>query len=240
MKAIILCGGKGTRLREVIGEKQKTMAIVKGEPFLLNIVNYLKLYGITEIIFAIGYKADEVKNYFLDGKKFGINPFYALETILLGTGGAMKNALDLYEKTYGEKNESYLVMNGDTIFRININALIENHKNLNTDLTIAVKKNVEKERFGNITLKDMVDDENGFVKSFTEKEVVNDSKEQIYINGGIYIIKSELIRSIENKPQSFEKEIIPMWLKEKKIGAYISEANFIDIGTKESFEMVNN
>ena len=240
MKAIILCGGKGTRLREVIGEKQKTMAIVKGEPFLLNVVNYLKLYGITEIIFAIGYKADEVKNYFLDGKKFGISPFYALETTPLGTGGAMKNALDLYEKTYGEKDESFIVMNGDTIFRININALIENHKNLNTDLTIAVKKNVEKERFGNITLKNMVDEENGFVKSFSEKKVLDDSNEKIYINGGIYIIKSKMIRSIENKPMSFEKDIIPMWIKQKKVGAYISEANFIDIGTKESFEMVNN
>ena len=240
MKAIILCGGQGTRLREVIGEKQKTMAIVKGAPFLVNVVNFLKLYGIFEIIFAIGYKAEEVKEYFSDGKEFKIKPFYALETSPLGTGGAMKNALDLYEKKYGKKDESYLVMNGDTIFRININALIENHKNLDTDISIAVKKNVEKERFGNITLKDMVDDENGFVKSFSEKKVLDDSNEKIYINGGIYIIKSKLIRSIGNKPQSFEKDIVPMWLKQKKIGAYISEANFIDIGTKESFEMVNN
>lgn len=238
MQAIILCGGLGTRLRPVIGEKQKAMTEVQGEPFLVNIIKYLKVFNITKVIFAIGYKGNEVKEYFGDSYYFGVEVSYAEEKEPLGTGGAIRNCFDLID------GDSVFVLNGDTLFPIDLNMLSENYNEKKTDMTIACKEIIEKDRYGTIVFSKT----DGIIEKFLEKNN-NDKKGRDvkktggYINGGIYLISKKLISTIEEgKKLSLENDLIPKWLTEKKvIGGVISSASFIDIGTPESlYEFINS
>lgn len=239
MQAIILCGGLGTRLRSVIGEKQKTMTETGGEPFLVKVVNYLKSYDVRKITFATGYKSEEVRSYFGEKYFFGVEVSYAVEKEPLGTGGAIRNCLDLI------RGDKVIVLNGDTLFEANLNKLIENQKNLDSDMSIACKEVDDKKRYGTV----VVDKKTGLVQSFNEKIEVDtnvtadketEEKNSItsYINGGIYIFKKELIATISpNVKISLEQDLMPKWLDEgKKIGAVLSSEEFVDIGTPESLE----
>lgn len=238
MQSIILCGGQGTRLRSVIGEKQKTMTEINNEPFLVNIIKYLKSYKITNVIFATGYKSHEVRNYFGDKYFFGVEVSYAEEKIALGTGGAIRNCLDKMKYDY------VLILNGDTLFNANLYKLEENFLALNADMSIACKEITDKSRYGTIKIdysgiKTGGDKEHGIIESFVEKTTSNLSdKEDLYINGGIYVMKKSLIETIPSGVKSsLEKDLIPKWLAEGKIiGAEISSAEFVDIGTPDSLK----
>lgn len=237
MKLIILCGGLGTRLREVIGEKQKTMASVNGRPFLLNLIENYKKQNIKEIIFACGYKAEEIIEYFGNGKDYGLKFYYAKEQEPLGTGGAIKNAYNLIQNELND-NDYTFVTNGDTLFDADLELLLKNAVILNADMSIVIKSIEDKSRYGSITLKSYDDEIGGVISNFEEKIENNDDTK--YINGGIYILKNSLIKTIPLKKLSIEKDLIPNWLKEgKTIGCVKSNADFIDIGTKESYERIN-
>lgn len=233
MRAILLCGGLGTRLRPVIGEKQKAMADVKGKPFLHILIDYLKAQGIKEFIFACGYKKEEIEKYFKDGKDFDIKVEYAVEKEPLGTGGAIKNCLSFIDE------EMIYVLNADTLFKIDYKKLYDNMIKNSTDLSIVVK-NVDdvvndgkNNRYGNIKVK------NNLIESFIEKP---ESKENdTYINGGIYLIKRKLIEKIPDGKVSLENEMMQLWIKENvKIGACIEDGSFIDIGTPDSYKEINS
>ena len=92
MQAILLAGGLGTRLRSVVNDRPKPMALIGDKPFMEYVVHELSRYGIDEIIFAVGYKGSMVEEYFGDGSRFGVKVSYAYEEELLGTAGAIKNA----------------------------------------------------------------------------------------------------------------------------------------------------
>ena len=266
MQAIILCGGEGTRLRSVIGEKQKTMTEIGSEPFLVNVIKHLKKYKITNVIFATGYKSHEVKDYFGTSYYFGVEVNYSEEKIALGTGGAIRNCLDKMKYDYA------LVLNGDTLFKADLKELEENFLTSKADMTIACKEVDDKSRYGSIKIdysgeRTGGDKDIGVIVSFDEKvdkkdnrnaegesgvgqevDSENVSKENntlnnkklydLVINGGIYIIKKELIETIPiGVKSSLEKDLIPKWLKEGKlITAEVSAARFIDIGTPDSLE----
>lgn len=237
MQAIILCGGQGTRLRSVIGEKQKTMTEVNNEPFLVNIIKYLKTYKITNVIFATGYKSHEVRHYFGEKYFFGVEVNYAEEKIALGTGGAIRNCLDKMKYDYA------LVLNGDTLFEANLYKLEENFLNLNADMSIACKEVHDKSRYGTIKIdysgtKSNGDKEHGVIVSFDEKVSSTNNDKDLYINGGIYIIRKSLIEAIPSGVKSsLEKDLIPRWLNEGKlIGGVVSQAAFVDIGTPDSLK----
>ena len=236
MQAIILCGGQGTRLRSVIGEKQKTMTEVNNEPFLVNVIKYLKSYKIRNVIFATGYKSHEVRDYFGEKYFFGVEVSYAEEKIALGTGGAIRNCLDKMKYDYA------LVLNGDTLFEANLKKLEDNFLTLNADMSIACKEINDKSRFGTIKIdysgaKTGGDKSYGVIVSFDEKvENKEGDKKDLFINGGIYIIKKSLIETIPSGVKtSLEKDLIPKWLSEGKlIGGEVSRAEFVDIGTPDS------
>ena len=112
MQAIILAGGLGTRLRSVVSDRPKPMALVEGKPFLEYVLQGLKKSGIDDIIFAVGYKGGMVEEYFGDGSRFGIRARYAYEEELLGTAGAIKNAGKYVT------DEQFFVLNGDTFYQM--------------------------------------------------------------------------------------------------------------------------
>lgn len=240
MQAIVLCGGKGTRLRSVIGETQKTMVEVGKTPFLVRVVNYLKAYKITNIIFATGYKSEEVRKFFGEKYYFGVEVNYSEEKEPLGTGGAIRNAMQLI------KYNNVYVLNGDTLFEADLYKLRDNFFNLDACMSIACKEVDDKKRFGTIRLDRSGERTNGnkndlVVASFDEKVDDNtetESKEDLYINGGIYLMSKELIESIDEGVNiSLEKDLIPKWIAEGKlIGGVVSDASFVDIGTPESLD----
>ena len=135
MQAIILAGGLGTRLRSVVSDRPKPMALVEGKPFLEYVLQGLKKSGIDDIIFAVGYKGGMVEEYFGDGSRFGIRARYAYEEELLGTAGAIKNAGKYVT------DEQFFVLNGDTFYQMDFGDLsrVQQEKNLEMALVLRVK-----------------------------------------------------------------------------------------------------
>jgi D-glycero-alpha-D-manno-heptose 1-phosphate guanylyltransferase len=220
MEAIILAGGFGTRLSHIIKDVPKPMAPVCGNPFLKYIIDDLAIKGITRIIMAVGYKQDVIVDYF--GTLYrNIKISYSREEYPLLTGGAIKKALKECEE------ESILIINGDTFFDVDLNGLINIHKNNNADITIALKYLENFERYGTVEFN------NNKIIAFEEKKY----KEKGYINGGIYVIKKNLLElNLENK-FSLE-EYITNKVLDINIFAFLSDGYFIDIGVPADYEKV--
>jgi NDP-sugar pyrophosphorylase family protein len=238
LTALILAAGKGTRMES---ELPKVLHKCAGKPMVRHVIEAAKAAGAERIVVIAGYKSEEVRNFFGDSFYFGVEVSYAVENEPLGTGGAIRNCIDKMKYDYA------LVINGDTLFEADLKKLEENFLALNADMSIACKANEDKSRYGTIKIdrsgeKTNGDKTHGIVVNFDEKaENDEGDKENKYINGGIYVLKKSLIETIpENQNISLEKELIPKWLEEGKlIGAVVSGADFIDIGTPESLDEFN-
>ncbi|EAL1750873.1 D-glycero-D-manno-heptose 1-phosphate guanosyltransferase [Campylobacter coli] len=214
MQAIILCGGLGTRLKSVIKDIPKPMAPINDKPFLEFIFEYLKKQGIKEVILAVSYKYEVIKEYFKD-EFLGIKIKYSIEKEPLGTGGAIKEALKFI------KNEAY-VLNGDTFFGIDLSKLKLN----GSKICLALKQMNDFDRYGTVNV-----NEQGIVTSFEEKVF----KKQGLINGGIYLLKKDIFDEFSlEKKFSFE-EFLQENYKSLKIQTQIFDDYFIDIGMPEDY-----
>lgn len=216
MEAIILVGGFGTRLSHIVSEVPKPMAPVNGSPLLKYIMDYLGKNGITHVVFAAGYKAQVIQNYFEDCYQ-GIKIIYSIEDMPLGTGGAIKKALDCCN----EKN--VFIINGDTYFDVDLKSMKNFHAEMDSSLTIAVKPMSNFERYGSVII------ENRRIVKFEEKRLTASGK----INGGIYVIKKEILDGIEKVSFSFENDILEGCIVD--IHAFESNGYFIDIGVPEDY-----
>ncbi len=218
MKALILVGGEGTRLRPLTNTMPKPMVPIDGKPFLQYLIEWLKKEEITEIILLIGYKGDQIKAYFGDGSKFGVKIEYILEETLLGTGGAIKNAEHLIKGTC-------IALNGDSFFPINLKKLIMFHQEKKAEATLALARVKDTKRYGLV-----VTDKDHHVKQFLEKG--NPIEGVDTINAGIYVLEESVIKSIPQGKVSIEKEVFP---KIKALYGLPLDAYFIDIGTHETY-----
>ncbi|MBZ7942857.1 nucleotidyltransferase family protein [Campylobacter molothri] len=218
MKAIILCGGLGTRLKSVIKDIPKPMAPINNKPFLEFIFTYLKKQKIDEIILAVSYKYEIIQEYFKD-EFLDIKVRYSIEKEPLGTGGAIKQALELVK-------EDCLVLNGDTFFDINLAKM----KLDKSKICLALKKMDDFDRYGSVEL-----DKMGNITSFKEKQYLK----QGFINGGIYLISKDIFEGfILEEKFSFE-EFLQENYKNLKARAEIFEDYFIDIGIPEDYKSFN-
>ncbi|EJB5882228.1 nucleotidyltransferase family protein [Campylobacter coli] len=214
MQAIVLAGGLGTRLRSVVQDLPKPMAPINGKPFLAFVVEYLKKQGITEIILSVSYKYELIQEYFKD-EFHGMKIRYNIEKELLGTGGAIKDALKFV------KNEAY-VLNGDTFFDIDLSKLKLN----GSKICLALKQMNDFDRYGTVNV-----DGQGFVISFEEKIF----KTQGLINGGIYLLTKDIFNEFDlEKKFSFE-EFLQENYKKLKARAKIFDDYFIDIGIPQDY-----
>jgi len=220
MEAIILAGGLGTRLRDVVKEVPKPMAPVNGNPFLHYIFEWLSNYPVKNSVFSAGYKADVIFNYFNNDYK-GISLKYAIESTPLGTGGGIKYALS---KTI---EDDVLIINGDTYFPININHFIDFHKNNKSDISIALKYMTDFDRYGSVKML------NNKIIAFNEKQYLKEG----LINGGIYIVNKKAI-NFNNLPEifSFETEILEKYVHQGTINGMIFNDTFIDIGIPDDYK----
>ncbi|QOR01479.1 D-glycero-D-manno-heptose 1-phosphate guanosyltransferase [Campylobacter sp. 2014D-0216] len=215
MQAIVLAGGLGTRLKSVVQDLPKPMAPINGKPFLTFVLEYLKKQGITEVVLSVSYKYELIQEYFKEEFE-GMRIRYNIEKELLGTGGAIKDALKLIQ------NQAY-VLNGDTIFDIDLKKLALN----GGKICIALKQMQNFDRYGTVNV-----DDQGIVISFEEKVF----KKQGLINGGIYLLKKDIFDEFDlEKKFSFE-EFLQENFKLLKIQTQIFDDYFIDIGIPEDYE----
>ena len=221
MQAILLAGGLGTRLRSVVSDRPKPMALIQDKPFLEYVVMELRRQGVDRIIFAVGYKGEMVEAYFGDGRAWGLSVCYAYEKELLGTAGAIKNAARFL------KEEETLVLNGDTFYRMDYSRLFAMKKERSLDMGLVLRRVSDVSRYGEAVLED------GRLVSFNEK---TQSARPGTINGGVYLMSSGLIREIPDGKVSLENHMIPRWMKEgRRLGGFVNDGYFIDIGIPEDY-----
>ncbi len=223
MQALILVGGLGTRLRKVVNNCPKPMMQVGGRPFLEYLILQLKRYNLTEIILSTGYLGNRIREYFQNGRQWGVRIRYSEEEAPLGTGGAIKLAEDLI------KTDDFLVLNGDSYLDINLNQLIEFHKLQKALATLALVEVCKPDRYGLVET-----DENYHIIDFREKGAVSKSS---LINGGVYVFHKEMCSSIPKGNISLEKNIFPL-LMGKRFYGRPHKAYFIDIGVPGDYDRI--
>lgn len=218
--AVILAGGMGTRLRSVVSDRPKSLAEIRGKPFISYIFEQLLAAGVRRAVICTGYLSERIEAEF-GGEYRSLRLIYSREEKPLGTAGALRLALPLLH------SESTLVMNGDTYCEANLNDFWQWHVSNKADATILLTHIEDTSRYGRVLV-----DENGLMRKFEEKSATD---EPGWVSAGIYLIKPELIRTIpEKKNISIEKNTFPSWIGGKFYG-YRSEAHFLDIGTPESY-----
>jgi len=219
MKAVILSGGKGLRLRKVIRDLPKPMSPVSGKPFLEYLIMQLAGWGITELILSIGYKGDQIQSYFGNGSRWGVKIFYSIEDKLLGTGGAIKKAAGLI------KDKSFIAMNGDSFLDLNFEEFISFSKCKGALAALALTSVKDTTRYGRIEI-----DEDNVITGFSEKG----KKGQGFINGGIYYFSHEIIKEFPDGRASLENDVFPRLIKKGLYGMR-AEGFFIDIGLPQDY-----
>jgi D-glycero-alpha-D-manno-heptose 1-phosphate guanylyltransferase len=216
---VILVGGAGTRLRSVVKDIPKPMAPINGRPFLAYLLDALQRQSVKRVVLSVGYKYDIIKNRF--GNKFqGLNLVYSVESEPLGTGGAIKKALALADA------EPVCVMNGDTLFDLDLSALLSFHQSKQADMTLALKNMTDFDRYGVVET-----DQAGRVLALKEKE----SRKSGQINGGVYVIQKTLFAAMPEK-FSVEKDFLEVYLNACRIYGCAFDGYFIDIGIPEDYD----
>ncbi len=224
-EAIILAGGLGTRLREVIADRPKCMALINGKPFLHYLIQYLQKEGIEEFIFSVGYLHKVIEDY-VKAMHPAINYQISLENEPLGTGGGIRLACQLV------KGENVIVCNGDTMYKVAIGELAAFHESFNAACTLGLKPMVHFERYGVVEL-----NEDQSIRSFREKQFY----EKGLINGGVYALNSKRFLA-EDLPEkfSFEKDYLEKKIHSNQpnseIFGCIQDSYFIDIGIPEDYK----
>ncbi len=191
MKAIILAGGRGNRLRPITDYVPKSLIPIKNIPIIEWQIKYLKKFGVSEVIICSGYKTEMIENY-LNNKKLGIKISFSVEDMPLGTGGAIKKA--------GKKinDKSFIVINGDVITNIDLKKLL---KKENSIASIQLKT-----KFGILQT-----DDDKIIKFDEKKEIKN-----LWMNAGIYHLKKNTLKDLPDKGD-IEKTLFPNYAKKEKL-----------------------
>lgn len=219
-EAIILAGGLGTRLRETIPDLPKTLAPVAEQSFLKFVIRQLLSQGIQKFIFSLGYKHELVEE-FLETHFPVLQKKYCIEEEPLGTGGAIQLACTKATE------ENVLIVNGDTLFKIDLAAFTNLHLQTNADCCLALKPMKSFDRYGAVELAS-----DGRVVSFKEKQFYKQGN----INGGVYLLnRKKFLQETLPAKFSFEKDWLEKKVSEKNIYGFVDDGYFIDIGVPEDY-----
>ena len=218
--AILLVGGRGTRLAPLTNNTPKPMLQVAGVPFTEHQINKARNAGISEIVLATSFKAELFEPYFGDGKNFGISIKYAVEEVALGTGGAISNAAAMLEGS-----GPVAIFNGDVLSKHDLEGQFKFHESNGADVTLYLTEVKDARAYGAVEL-----DGTGRVSAFNEKM---ENPPTNIINAGCYIFNRETIASIPfGKVISVERETFPQLLSSgAKVFGYIDKSYWLDIGT---------
>ncbi|HEX78680.1 MAG TPA: NDP-sugar synthase [Dehalococcoidia bacterium] len=229
MKAVILVGGLGTRLRPLTLNTPKAMMPVLNKPFLEYVIRRLARHKVTDIVLAISHLAQPIEDHFGNGNRFGVRLEYTAEETALGTAGAVKNAEEYLE------GEACLVLNGDIFTDLDLTAMMDFHRRSRALATIALTPVEDPTIYGLVET-----DDYGRITRFLEKPRWEDVTTNM-INAGTYMLESQVLSYIPPQTNfSFERQVFPYLLERSEpIYAFPSLCYWMDIGTPEKYRRLN-
>ena len=229
MKAVVMAGGEGTRLRPLTSNQPKPMVPVVGKPCMEHILDLLRKHGIDEVIVTLAFMPQAIRSYFGDGESLGLSIEYSVEESPLGTAGSVRLA------GTERLDETFLVISGDALCDVDLTKLVEAHRRQEAAVTIGLKSVENPLEFGIV-----VTDEDGRVERFLEKpswsQVFSDT-----INTGIYVVEPECLRHIpDDRPYDFSKELFPLLLEMgRPLHGHVFDGYWQDIGNLDQFRQAN-
>ena len=220
MQALILAGGLGTRLGSVVPGRPKALAPVCGRPFLDYQLAYLRHEEVGKVIVCIGHLGHQIISYLGDGRRFGLRVRYAQEHIQLGTGGAIRNALEKLQL-----DDLFLVLNGDTFLHWSRERLQSRHDSSGAAITIVLTHNPDPST-ASVHL-----DASGIVTNYLEKPPPEESQGAAYASAGVYLVNRPVVERWPLAPLSLEHECLPRLVAEGRMYGMVSDSLMYDIGT---------
>jgi mannose-1-phosphate guanylyltransferase / phosphomannomutase len=201
MKAVVMAGGEGTRLRPLTSNQPKPMVPIVGKPCMEHIIDLLRKHGFDDVIVTLAFMPQAIRGYFGDGEAYGVSIRYSVEESPAGTAGSVKLAEEALDETF-------LVISGDALCDIDLGALVRFHRQRGAMVTIGLKSVPNPLEFGIV-----VTDGEGRIERFLEKpswgQVFTDT-----INTGIYVLEPEVLRHVPtDEPHDFSKELFPLLLE---------------------------
>jgi mannose-1-phosphate guanylyltransferase len=227
IQAIILVGGEGRRLRPLTDTRPKPMMMLVDRPFVAHQLDHLRRFGITDAIFSCGYRPEAIEAHFGAGERFGMTLGYVVDPQPLGTAGAIKNAEPLIT------GDRILVLNGDILTDLDIDALVAQHDREGVDATLALTPVDDPSRYGLVRL-----GPDRRVAAFVEKPTPEQLRpdEPFLINAGTYLVERRVFDAIRpNVPGSIERDIFPVLARDGRLAGFPSDCYWRDIGTPESY-----
>ena len=225
-EAVILAGGFGTRLKSVVSDRPKALAELSGRPFIEFQLEWLIQQGITNVTIAVHHMAEQLQAFVeqWDNKKINLSTVYEHEP--LGTGGALVNVIR--EK---EIKGNVLVINGDTLFKFSLAPVMKFLQPMIEPALMIASMQEDVSRFGTITV------DNGYVRSF--RQATGQHKPGL-VNGGAYLMDSDLFNTTPIKPFSLEHDCFPSLVSQNKLLVYVVDESggFYDIGTPEAYKQI--
>lgn len=224
MKAVIMAGGQGTRLRPLSCDLPKPMVPIMNRPMLEHIILLLRQHGITDIAVTLCYLPEVIQDYFSDGARWGVNLRYYLEETPLGTAGSVHNADDLLDETF-------LVISGDALTDFDLTRAAQFHRERRALATLLLTRVESPLEYGVV-----MTEPDGRIRQFYEKpswsEVFSDT-----VNTGIYVLEPEIFKFFKKgRPFDFSKDLFPIFLREKEpLFGYVAEGYWSDIGNLEQY-----
>lgn len=218
-EAIVLAGGKGTRLQSVVSDVPKPMALIGDKPFLMLLLQYLQSQGVEKVVLSVGYMYEIIQETF--GNSFnGLEISYSIEKEPLGTGGAIAKAMTFTE------SENVLVLNGDSFIKISLAEIVNKIPESKNHSLLVLKEMSNVSRYGSVVL------ENEIITAFEEKQF----KEKALINAGVYILNKDIFKD-KNLPEkfSFEKDFLEKEVTKGNLYGVVTNGYFIDIGVPEDY-----
>ncbi len=230
MKAVVLVGGEGTRLRPLTLSTPKTLLPVAGRPVIERVVEHLAEHGVDEVVLSLGYKPDALLAAYPDGRCGPVKLHYAIESTPLDTAGAIAFAA----REAGVGDETFVVVNGDVLTEIDVSALLEFHRQRDGMASIALTPVEDPSRFGVVAV-----DARGRVEAFVEKPPAAEAPSNM-INAGIYVLEPEFLDRVPGgRRVSVEREIFPALVEARLLYALGSDALWTDMGTPEKYLEAN-
>lgn len=226
MEAIILAGGLGSRLRAAVPDVPKPMAPINGRPFLEYLLDYWVGQGVDRFVLSVGYKHHVIEEHFSTDYK-GADISYAVEEQPRGTGGGL-----LWTLKHLRLPGPFLIMNGDTFFKVDLAPMRRYHQSKHAEVTIALREVESNSRYASVEI-----DGEGKITTFDNRSRTTG---RALINGGVYLAEKSAFAGIaveSDEPVSIEEQLFPNLLKAgSHLYGFTSSSRFIDIGIPEDYE----
>jgi len=220
IRAFVICGGLGTRLRPLLADRPKSMALISGTPFLQLLLDRLRSQGVDDVILGTGYMAEKIESYFGSGNEFAVRVRYSREHEPLGTGGALKLAESFI-------SDPVLVLNGDSYVEWKLAPMLELFTDKDAELVVVLHAVADVTRYGSVTL-----DRDGRVVEFSEKGIRSGPG---LVNAGVYLVRKQIVRDLPaGTAISLEREVFPRVL-DRGVYGLVCTGVFIDIGIPADF-----